>query len=148
MAHQGYTDAELPCEDTVGNLLNRLDYRLKHIQKTKSVKKNADTDRIFQNIDTVRQEAEGRADILRISIETTAKVMLGEFSRKGKSRRPEAACDPDLHPTAVLAPFGRLDLSADLLTSIFGASSETSDCIADGLEWWWRPASSDYVTFR
>jgi len=37
--HQGYTDHELPCDNTIGNILNRLDYRLKRIQKTKPVKK-------------------------------------------------------------------------------------------------------------
>jgi transposase len=39
IAHQGYTDDELPCENTIGNILNRLDYRLKRIQKTTPVKK-------------------------------------------------------------------------------------------------------------
>jgi transposase len=37
--HQGYTENELPCDNTIGNLLNRLDYRLKRIQKTRPVKK-------------------------------------------------------------------------------------------------------------
>ena len=32
---KGYTDDELPCENTIGNILNRLGYRLKRIQKTK-----------------------------------------------------------------------------------------------------------------
>ena len=30
---KGYLDAESPCEKTIGNILNRLDYRLKRIQK-------------------------------------------------------------------------------------------------------------------
>jgi hypothetical protein len=34
-----YTDDELPCENTIGVILNRLDYRLKRIQKTKPLKK-------------------------------------------------------------------------------------------------------------
>jgi hypothetical protein len=33
-----YTDDELPCENTIGVILNRLDYRLKRIQKTKPLK--------------------------------------------------------------------------------------------------------------
>jgi transposase len=37
--HQGYMEQELPCENTIGNMLNRLDYRLKRIQKTRPVKK-------------------------------------------------------------------------------------------------------------
>lgn len=86
----------------------------------------------------MKREAEGRPDILRISIDTKAKVAIGELSRQGKSRQPEAAHDHDLHPMAVVVPFGMLDVSAGLLTIIFGTSAETSDCIADGLDWWWE----------
>ena len=39
IAHQGDTEQELPCEHTIGNMLNRLDDRLKRIQKTTPVKK-------------------------------------------------------------------------------------------------------------
>jgi transposase len=86
----------------------------------------------------VRREGEGHPEILSLSIDTKAKVSIGPFSRKGKSRQPEAACDHDLHPTAVLVPFGILEVSAGLLTMIFGTSRETSDFIADGLELWWE----------
>jgi transposase len=86
----------------------------------------------------VKREAEGHQDILRISIDPKAKVTIGEFSRKGKSRQPEAACDHDFPPTAVLVPFGILEVAADRLTLIFGTSCETSDFIADGLELWWE----------
>lgn len=36
---KGYADEDLPCENTIGNMLNRLEYRLKRIQKTKPEKK-------------------------------------------------------------------------------------------------------------
>lgn len=39
LAHQGYTDEEMPSETTIGTMLNRFDYRLKRIQKTKPLKK-------------------------------------------------------------------------------------------------------------
>lgn len=39
LAHQGYTDEEGPRETTIGKMLNRLDSRLKRIQKTKPLKK-------------------------------------------------------------------------------------------------------------
>ncbi|RJS72924.1 hypothetical protein CW714_03925 [Methanophagales archaeon] len=38
IGEKGYTDDELPCENTIGNILNRLGYRLKRIQKTKPLK--------------------------------------------------------------------------------------------------------------
>ena len=36
--HKGYTDCELPCENTIGNILNRLGYQLRRVQKTKPLK--------------------------------------------------------------------------------------------------------------
>ena len=36
---KGYADEDLPCENTIGNMLSRLEYRLKRIQKTKPEKK-------------------------------------------------------------------------------------------------------------
>jgi len=34
----GYTDNELPCENTMGDILKRMGYKLKQIQKTKPLK--------------------------------------------------------------------------------------------------------------
>jgi hypothetical protein len=36
---KGYSDEELPCENTIGNVLNRLGYRLRRVQKSKPKKK-------------------------------------------------------------------------------------------------------------
>lgn len=36
---KGYTDEQLPTERTINNILNRLGYRLKRVQKTKPLKK-------------------------------------------------------------------------------------------------------------
>ena len=101
-------------------------------------KKNADTDVIFENIAAVTREIEGQQDVLRISIDTKAKVKIGEFSRHGKSRHPAPACDHDMAPVAVLTPFGILEVGSGRLTIMFGTSLETSDSIADGLELWWE----------
>ena len=37
---KGYHEGDLPCESTIGNILNRLGYRMKRVQKTKPLKKN------------------------------------------------------------------------------------------------------------
>jgi hypothetical protein len=81
---------------------------------------------------------------LRISLDTKAKVKVGNFSRGGSSRGPVAvkANDHDMGPTAVLVPLGILELSRgaqaiDRPFLIFGHSRETADFIADGLELWW-----------
>lgn len=85
---------------------------------------------------------EGHPEILNLSIDTKAKVAIGAFSRKGKSRQPEAAWDHDFQPTTILVPFGILDVSTGRLTILFGTSCETSDFIADGLELWWETNKS------
>ena len=79
------------------------------------------------------------ADTLRISLDTKAKVKIGEFSRGGVSRGQKAvrAADHDMHPEAVLAPAGILEVDTDQLNLIFGTSRDTSDFVADCLELWW-----------
>lgn len=49
-----------------------------------------------------------------------------------------AAADHDMHPDAVLAPAGILEVDAHQLTVIFGTSRDTSDFIADCLDLWWN----------
>lgn len=137
---KGYTDDELPCENTIGEILNRLGYRLKRIQKTKPLKKIPETDDIFENVDKVNRQADESSETLRISIDTKAKVNIGEFSRGGKTREkePEKALDHDVEPDSKLVPFGIFEPSTDVLAVIFGTSIETTDFIVDCLELWWE----------
>jgi len=37
---KGYEDRELPTDDTIGNILNRMGYSLKRVMKSKPLKKN------------------------------------------------------------------------------------------------------------
>lgn len=76
---------------------------------------------------------------LRISIDTKAKVKIGEFSRGGAARGRAAvrAADHDLHPDAVLVPAGILEVDSGQLNIVFGNSRDTSDFIADCLDLWW-----------
>jgi hypothetical protein len=137
---KGYRDDQLPCENTIGEILNRLGYRIRRVQKTKPLKKVPQTDDIFKNIEQANQQADEKSGTKRISVDVKAKVNVGEFSRGGKSRGKEAekAVDHDVAPDVKLAPVGILDTSDDLLTIIFGNSFETSDLIADSLELWWQ----------
>lgn len=93
---------------------------------------------IFENIAEVNRNAEGNREVLRISLDTKAKVKIGDFSRNGKSRLPEAAADHDMNPDNILVPLGILEVTSGRFTIIFGISSETTDFIADGLEFWWN----------
>ena len=64
--------------------MNRMNSRLKRIQKGKPLKKTKDTDAIFANIQAVHAQAVGDPTTVEISVDTKAKVSLGEYSRGGK----------------------------------------------------------------
>jgi hypothetical protein len=66
-------------------------------------------------------------------------VKIGEFSRGGVARGQEhvRAADHDMHPDAVLAPAGILEVDGAQLNVVFGTSRDTSDFVADCLELWW-----------
>jgi hypothetical protein len=82
---KGYSAADLPAERTVRDILNRLGYRLKRVQKGKPLKKTEDTDAIFANVVAVKAAARGDPQTLEISMDTKAKVAVGDYSRGGKN---------------------------------------------------------------
>jgi hypothetical protein len=82
--NERYRTARLPSERTMRDILNRMNYRLRPIRKSKPLKKTEDTDAIFDNVAAVKAEETG-SDILEISVDTKAKVNEGEYSRGGKN---------------------------------------------------------------
>jgi Rhodopirellula transposase DDE domain len=82
---RGYSEEEVPRERTMRDILNRMNYRLKRIQKGKPLKKTEHTDAIFENVKAVRTEAEADPATLEISVDTKTKVKLGGYSLRGKS---------------------------------------------------------------
>ena len=58
------------------------------------------------------------------------------------------AADHDMHPEAVLAPAGILEVDARQLNVIFGTSRDTSDFIADCLKLWWRNRAAAHPGVR
>lgn len=82
---KGYREQDVPAERTMRNILNRLNYRLKRIQKGKPLKKRPQTDAIFANVAAARAQARAAPDSLEISMDTKAKVALGDYSRGGKN---------------------------------------------------------------
>ena len=85
LEQKGYAAEEVPAERTLRDILNRMNYRLKRIQKGKPLKKVPQTDAIFANVASVKAEARGDPSILEISMDTKAKVALGDYSRGGKN---------------------------------------------------------------
>lgn len=53
-----------------------------------------------------------------------------------------------MHPQAVLAPAGILEVDTDQLNLIFGTSRDTSDFVADCLEVWWSNRQSAHPRVR
>src|SRR3954451_24710463 len=82
---RGHAERELPSERTMRDILNRMNYRLKRIRKGKPLKKTPETDAIFANVQAVRQEVQDDPQALEISIDTKAKVAVGDYSRGGKN---------------------------------------------------------------
>jgi predicted Fe-S protein YdhL (DUF1289 family) len=82
---KGYPQEDLPSERTMRDILNRMNYRLKRIQKGKPLKKTAETDAIFANIAAVHDQARDDPETLEISMDAKAKVALGDYVRGGKN---------------------------------------------------------------
>ena len=82
---KGYSAEELPSERTMRDILNRMNYRLKRIQKGKPLKKTDETDAIFANVKEVKEQARNDPETLEISMDTKAKVGLGDYARGGKN---------------------------------------------------------------
>src|SRR5512135_3593325 len=54
---EGHSQAELPSERTMRDILNRMNYRLKRIQKGKPLKKAEETGAIFAPVKEVREQS-------------------------------------------------------------------------------------------
>lgn len=81
---QGYREQDLPRERSMRDILNRMNFRLKRIQKGRPLKKTAETDPIFANVKAAREEARADPHTLEISMDTKAKVKMGDYVQGGK----------------------------------------------------------------
>ena len=104
------------------------------------MKKIPQTDAIFEN-----QASDENPRSLRLSIDSKAKVKIGNLSRGGKDRclQAKVADDHDTEWQSVLVPFGILNTHTDPLSIYLGQSAETSDFIVDCLSDWWQNNQSD-----
>ena len=76
---------------------------------------------------------------MRISLDTKATVVLGDYTRGGRSRarHPVVALDHDMHPTDHLVPGGILEPRSGQAFLFCTTNIQTSDFIADGITAWW-----------
>lgn len=90
LLQKGYSKESLPSVRTLRDILNRMSYRLKRIQKGKPLKKTEETDAIFDNVHAAQEKYDKDPESLQISIDTKTKVKLGEYSQGGKNQdRPK-----------------------------------------------------------
>jgi hypothetical protein len=86
LIQKGHPQETLPGERTMRDILNRMNYRLKRIQKGKPLKKTKETDAIFANVKQVQNQVRDDPEALEISVDTKAKVALGDYVRGGKNQ--------------------------------------------------------------
>ena len=86
LVDKGHDPLALPSERTMRDILNRMNYRLRRIRKAKPLKKAADTDAIFANVIAAREQARADPTALEISVDTKAKVAVGDYARGGKNQ--------------------------------------------------------------
>jgi hypothetical protein len=86
LIQRGHPEEALPSERTMRDILNRMNYRLKRIQKGKPLKKTQETDAIFANVKQVKKQVRDDPEALEISVDTKAKVALGDYVRGGKNQ--------------------------------------------------------------
>lgn len=139
---KGYSDQELPNEETIRVKLNKLGYNLKTVQKTKPKKKIAETDQIFDQLDELHQNAQKDKTILRICMDAKAVVKIGPFSRGGRSRVVVRASDHDFGGEK-LTPFTIFAPNSDKIYLYF-TKKVTSDFIVDCLRDFW---SQEQINF-
>jgi flagellin-specific chaperone FliS len=133
---KGFTDSELPSNQTLNIIINKLGYNLKKVQKTKPLKKIDETDDIFKNLNKVHEQVKKSDRILRLSLDAKDRVKIGNFSRGGKSRIEKEANDHDFGDKYV-TPFGIMDVGNDLIDIFMIEGRITADCIVDRLEEYW-----------
>jgi hypothetical protein len=137
LKQEGYRESQLPCERTIRNKLNFLDYSLKKVAKCKPLKKIEQTDAIFDEVHRINAEADSNPRQLRISLDTKAVVRIGEFSRGGKSRQEQKALDHDFGEAEKLVPFGIFVPQTKENFLWFSTSKVTADFMVDRLEELW-----------
>jgi hypothetical protein len=100
------------------------------------LKKTTETDAILNNVWKINTLADEDPETLRLSIDTKATVLVGQYSRGGKSRGTKAveAWDHDMRPREKSVPSGILEPISGKSFLFFDSSSKTSNFLVDGLE--------------
>ncbi len=102
-------------------ILNRMGYRLGKVVKARPQKRIPETDAIFENINE-KEQLPGTEGIKRVSMDCKATVNIGDYSRGGKTRGDNRACDHDMGCDEKYVPCGIVDEDTGKLNITFGSS--------------------------
>lgn len=142
IAQKDYASEALPADETLRLRMNRLGFILKKVEKSKPLKKIAQTNAIFEQLAIANQSAHANEEVLRISMDAKAVVKMGELSRNGRTRAPTVALDHDFKGTMV-TPMGFFLPQHDELY-VYMVTRSTSDCQVDCLENLWHSAKHKF----
>jgi hypothetical protein len=133
---KGYTNDELPTNQSLNRVVNDLGYKMKRVMKVTPKKKIPEAEAIFENLKKVHDEVREKDNVVRLSIDSKDRVKIGNFSRKGKSRIVRKALDHDFGDEYI-TPFGIMDIKTAAVDIYLTESKVTVDFIADRIEEYW-----------
>jgi hypothetical protein len=137
IAQKGYSDEELPGQETIRTKLNDLEYHLKKVKKSQPLKKIPETDAIFAQLAQVNAEADADETTLRLSVDAKGTILLALLSRGGFNRVEVKALDHDFRPDKKITPVGVFLPQYNELYIFLVTGCVTSDAIVDCIENVW-----------
>jgi transposase len=128
--------------DTVGRLLEEMDYSLQANRKTREGKDHPDRDAQFDYINRKVRQFQRRGQPV-VSVDTKKKELLGDFKQSGREWRPQGCPEPvrthdfrdkDL---GIGIPYGVYDLTRNNGWVSVGIDHDTAEFATETLRRWW-----------
>jgi len=135
---KGYSVSELPTIRTIGEKMNNLNFHQQTVAKCLPLKKIKETDKIFNEVHRINREADSIDGVIRLSMDSKAKIKGGPFSRGGKNRIENKAYDHDFKPDWTLSLFGIFLPFYDQSYFYFSEEKDTADFMVDCLQKLWQ----------
>jgi Rhodopirellula transposase DDE domain len=133
--------------DTIGRLLEEMDYSLQANRKTREGKDHPDRDAQFHYINRKVKQFQRRGQPA-VSVDTKKKELLGDFKQSGREWRPQG-CPEEVRvhdfrdkELGIGIPYGVYDLTRNNGWVSVGIDHDTAEFAAETLRRWWRRMGS------
>lgn len=137
---QGYTESELPTNQTIWNKMVFFRLQTKAGSENKTEKKIKETDAIFAQLEKEHSTCCIEEGVLRISMDAKDRVKIGVFARSGRNWSKLKANDHDFGKEYI-TPFGFYLPELKTTHFYFTESKVTADFIVDALTAFWQTTS-------